>query len=68
MFDAKVAIISLDFPYSEKILSNVAPTVFSDIVCPGRSAFVESHNNASTPLRPISANRGKSIASPNTGV
>ena len=67
-FDAKVATNILDFVCSAKILSKVLPTVRSDIVKPGRSAFVESHISASTPFFPISPNLGRSMASPYTGV
>ena len=67
-FDANVAIMIRAVLCSLKRLSNTCPTVRSDIVNPGRSAFVLSHINASTPFLPISANLCRSIASPNTGV
>ena len=58
----------LVFLCSENILSKVFPTVRSDMVKPFLSALVLSHISASTPFLPISANRCRSMASPNTGV
>ena len=49
--DAKVAMIIRAVLYSLKRLSNTCPTVRSDMVKPGRSALVESHITARTPLR-----------------
>ena len=40
-----------------KRLSKALPTVFSEAVNPGLSAFVESHMIARTPFLPISAKR-----------
>ena len=64
IFDANVAIIRRLFLLSLKILSNVAPTVRSDIVNPGRRALVLSHISASTPFFPSSPSLCKSIGSP----
>ena len=50
------------------IVRNASPTVFSDGVKPGRSAFVESPSSRSTPRLPISARRPTSVLSPSTGV
>ena len=52
--DANVAMIILLFLLSLNIFSNVAPTVFSDIVKPGLKALVLSHISASTPFFPSS--------------
>ena len=67
-FDAKVATIILFFVYWEKISSNVPPTVLSDIVNPGLSAFVLSDIRRVTPFFPSSPKRARSIISPVTGV
>ena len=67
-FDAKVATMIRCFSFSAKILSNVLPTVRSDIVKPGFIIFVLSPISARTPFFPSSPKRCKSIVSPLTGV
>ena len=47
---------------------NVAPTVFSEGVKPGRSTLVESAHSASTPSLPSSPSRARSMTSPSMGV
>ena len=66
--DAKVATRIRLFLCSEKIMSNVLPTVLSDIVNPAFIALVDSHIIIKQPSLPISAMRCKSAGSPNTGV
>ena len=52
----------------EKISSNVAPTVLSDMVKPFLSAFVLSAIKSKTPFSPSSAKRIRSIGAPSIGV
>ena len=51
-----------------KIISSDLPTFFSEGVCPGRSALVDSHISISTPSRPSSPSRVMFIMSPSIGV
>ena len=64
----KVATIIRCFVFSANRLSNVLPTVRSDIVNPWRNTLVLSHIKAKTPFLPSSPKRCKSIVSPKTGV
>jgi len=50
------------------IWRKASPTTRSDCVKPGRSAFVESPSNRSTPRFPTSASLPTSVRWPSTGV
>ena len=52
----------------EKIDVNASPTMRSESVWPGRSAFVESESMQSTPSSPTRAIRAKSAGLPSMGV
>ena len=68
MLDANVATIILLFDAFLNKSSNPAPTVLSDIVEPGCSAFVLSANNKRTPFLLNSHILCMSIISPSIGV
>ena len=53
---------------SGMICRNASPTIRSDCVKPGRSAFVESPRTRSTPRLPSSASLPTSVRIPSTGV
>ncbi len=53
---------------SGMICRNASPTIRSDGVKPGRSAFVESPSTRSTPRLPYSASFPTSVRIPSTGV
>ena len=67
IFEAKVAMIMRPLA-SLKYSLKVAPTLFSEIVKPGRSALVLSDMRAKTPSLPSSPNLFKSITLPSMGV
>ena len=67
-YDENVAITSRLSLFRMKIPSRELPTIFSEGVYPGRSAFVDSHMSRVTPSVPISPSRARSMTSPSIGV
>jgi hypothetical protein len=67
MFDAN-DVTTIRPSQREKTSSSRGPTIDSDSDQPLRSAFVESPQSSSTPLRPSSASRATSAGMPSTGV
>ena len=67
MFEAKL-VMRIRPVRSGMIWRNASPTVRSDWVTPGRSAFVESPRSRSTPRFPSDASLPTSVRRPSTGV